>query len=122
MSEKHHKSQGGFHGTGGGPAHPKAPQIRLIWHGGGAAWLQKPRQSSLSRFRARQGPGAVPGGGSSVGCTVKPSRRRQLGSEAGRSYHLPAIFAKISDSFPAGYCQREGTGLAGPQPRSRLCS
>lgn len=35
---------------------------------------------------------------------------------------FPAIFAKISDSFPARYCQREGAGLAGPHRRSRLCS
>lgn len=31
---------------------------------------------------------------------------------------LTALFAKISDSFPAGYCQREGMRLAGPCPRS----
>lgn len=59
MSEKHHKSQGGFHGTGGGPAHPKAPADLARWRGclapeAKAKLLEQVQSSAGARSRTRR--------------------------------------------------------------------
>ena len=108
--------------------HPRHKRLGLGCLGEGAKRLPPGasvrRQGCSRRFRAPQEPGppsyADARGGSHARMHGEIVHETASG-ERGLSSFQPFL-QKISDSFPASYCRRAGTGLAEPHPGSRLCS